>query len=281
MSLEVAEEWFTGCTYTRLAPAALSSVSGTDPIIQALQLMPFGEVTRALEAKMQRLLLLSTADDSLVLLQWSEGSCGFASGLGSLVLLDQIRLPFPVLHFLRKEPLSVSLSSQTADEANESGLRLFRAVPWEADSLVASLIIGENSRSSIDLSDSTTASGSSISDWKCDLERRRPQKSGHARAKERKNGLLLRHFPLYGIALVLSNGSRVLRSLDEVASQPRQNTTGHQESQLLAITPLPARSSVLASLRRFRDGSVKFCVEDGEGNYRVTKQLHLQSFLES
>lgn len=33
--------------------------------------------------------------------------------------------------------------------------------------------------------------------------------------------------------------------------------------------------------RRFRDGSVKFCVEDGEGNYRVTKQLHLQSFLES
>ncbi|CDJ39888.1 Myosin IJ heavy chain, putative [Eimeria tenella] len=281
MSLEVAEEWFTGCTYTRLAPAALSSVSGTDPIIQALQLMPFGEVTRALEARMQRLLLLSTADDSLVLLQWSEGSCGLASGSGNLVLLDQIRLPFPVLHFLRKEPLPVSLSPQMADETNESDLRLLRVVPWEADSLVPRLIVGDNSCNNIDLSDSTTASGSSTSDWKCGLERRRPQKSGHARTKERKLGLLLRDFPLYGIALVLSDGSRVLRSLDEVASQPRQNTTGDQESQLLAITPLPARSSVFTSLRRFRDGCVKFCVEDGEGNYRVTKQLHLQSFLES
>ncbi|CDJ65369.1 hypothetical protein ENH_00004140 [Eimeria necatrix] len=252
MSLEVAEEWFTGCTYTRLAPAALSSVSGTDPIIQALQLMPFGEVTRALEAKMQRLLLLSTADDSLVLLQWSEGSCGFASGSGNLVLLDQIRLPFPVLQFMRQRPGRGTTWPCSEPSPGENEGRLLRSFPWEASSLLGT--VSENGTAgdhperiaeNVD-SDSSTTGGTTDT---CDSEQGYTKSHGCSNIRFRLGGMrsLRRDFRSYEIALVDKRSGRILRDLDQ--DNLRSSHDGAESgSEFLAVAPLPSLPGVLVSV---------------------------------
>lgn len=252
MSLEVAEEWFTGCTYTRLAPAALSSVSGTDPIIQALQLMPFGEVTRALEARMQRLLLLSTADDSLVLLQWSEGSCGLASGSGNLVLLDQIRLPFPVLQFLRQRPGRGTTWSCFEPSPGENEGRLLRSFPWEACSLLRT--VSDNGTASdhpervaenVD-SDSSTTGGTTDT---CDSEQGCTKSHGCSNIRFRFGEMrsLRRDFRSYEIALVDKRSGRILRDLGQDNSRSSHDAA-ESGAEFLAVVPLPSLPGVLVSV---------------------------------
>ncbi|CDJ59599.1 hypothetical protein EMWEY_00023380, partial [Eimeria maxima] len=171
MTLELADVWLTGCTYTRLAPPHLSSVIGTDPIIQALQMMPFGEVARSLEAKMQRLLLLSAADNSLLLLQWRESGSDLITGSGNLVLLDQTRLPFPVLQFLRQEPEAPLMADCQGNNIRERTCRVLRAFPWEGDLLVSKAALDDQDSKGIDCSDSTTASSRSSKSWSSQVQR--------------------------------------------------------------------------------------------------------------
>ncbi|CDI77584.1 hypothetical protein, conserved [Eimeria acervulina] len=236
-------------------------------------MMPFGETTRSLEAMMQRLLLLSTADNSLVLLQWNERNGDPITGSGSLVLLDQIRLPSPVLQFLRHDPETPIME---ACYIHERACRLLRTFPWEGDLLVSKSVAEDDQSKGIESSDSTSASSTGSNPWSCQVEGHRLQRSAHAKAKSRNVGSLIRDFPSYGIAIVLANGSRIVHTLDDKAMQRRQRKTSLQDSEVLAVSTSLALSGLVISLRRSHDGHLKLCLEDNEGNFHFIGKLDLQ-----
>ncbi|CDI75430.1 hypothetical protein EPH_0005320 [Eimeria praecox] len=276
MTLELADMWLTGCTYTRLAPPHLSSLTGTDPIIQALQMMPFGEAARSLEAKMQRLLLLSTADNLLLLLQWSERGGDPITSSGNLVLLDQITLPSPIMQFLRCEPEAPFMGACEGNDSQERTCRLLRVFPWEEDLLISKAVTEDDQSTVIDSSDSTSASSMSSNRWSGQVEGHRFQRSGQNKAKSRSVGSLVRDFPSYGIAIVLTNSSGIAHTLDDRVLQRRQKKTCLQGSEILAVASSRALSGFLVSLRRLHDGSLRLCLEDNKGNFYFVGQLDLQ-----
>ncbi|CDJ48979.1 Myosin IJ heavy chain, putative [Eimeria brunetti] len=276
MTFELADVWLTGCTYTRLAPAHLSSLAGMDPVIQVLQMMPFGEVTRSVEAKMQRLLLLSTADNSVLLLQWSERTGDPITASGTLVLLDQVRLPSPVLQFLRHEPEIPFKEAYQGNHSQDHACRLLRAFPWEGDLLVPKSTTDDEQSIGFDSSDSTSASSGNSKPWSSRVEGRRLLRSAHNKAKGKNAGSLVRDFPYYGIAIVLAKGQGIMHTLDDQALQRRAQNTSLHESELLAVATSPAFSGLLVSLRRFHDGFLRLCLEDNQGNFHFVGQLDLQ-----
>ena len=254
MTLQVATKWFTGCTYTRIAPPVLGSVSGTDPVVQVLQTMPYGKLARSLEAKMQRLLLLSTADNCLLLMQWSESNSGTTTGSGNLVLLDQLRLPSPILQFLRKEPEGEGVCTNSILAGSERDLRLLRSFPWEADSLLRVLPTDESQpgHSRRDCG-STESDGSTIggsSDARegdgVDTQSQRPPV---VKMQSYHIGSLSRDFRSYGLAMVEKRTGRVLRSLDEHTLNQLHKSTGSQ-GQILSVAPLPSHPKVLVAIVR-------------------------------
>lgn len=254
-SFHIGDAWFTGCTYAHIAPPVLSSVSGTDPVMQVLQMMPFANMARKFEATMQRLVLVSTADCALLLLRWSEKPTAVRTGSGSLVLLDQVRLPYPVLQFLRQEPQAWKpLTGQPEEVLLEHNCSIKRALPWEAELLVRQAVSDEALQGNT-ISDgifrgsgSTTASGSSTNGGNSEGER--PQRRIRSVSKGRGShvGPLVRDFPSYGVGIVLKSSGRVLRSLDPQVLHSAHGGTQEPEGQLLAITPLPTVLGVLASV---------------------------------
>lgn len=265
MSFQVADAWFTGCIYARIPPTELSSVSGTDVVVQGLQMMPYGAVARSLEARLQRLLLLSTADNTLLLMEWSEGHTAVRTGSGNLVLLDQVRLPFHVLQFLRQEPEVETRSAPSADAGKVHGARLLRTFPWEADSLLRRTPADEPRRS-----DTTSASGCTDSDSSttggssdaCDsdgLGMQPPQRVRLEGGRNSQDASLIRDFPSYGLGLVDQNSGRILRSLDQQTLQGQMQKKTDMQGQLLAVTPLPSHPGVLASIVRKVSPSQQHC----------------------
>lgn len=248
MSLQVADSWFTECTYARVAPPELGCVSFTDPVFQFLQTMPCGPVATALEGRMQRLLLLSTADSALLLMQWSESRSSASTGSGNLVLLDQIQLPSPVLQFLRQQPEETLDSDLAQDAQLRRRSRLFRAFPWEVDLLVQPVAHTQTPDSDASSNEQLSLSGSTTA---CSSEGER-QQAGKGPPLVKKTraigaGSLARDFATYGVAIVLRNSCRVLRSLDPRTLQ-RVQCEETAEGQVLAIAPLPSLSGLLAFL---------------------------------
>ncbi|KAL8453025.1 hypothetical protein Emed_001081 [Eimeria media] len=249
MSFEVARAWFTACTYVRVPPPGLRHASGSEPLVQFLQVMPHGPVARSLDAKMQRLLLLSTADNKLLLMQWSERpSCCGPTGAGNLVLLDQVQLPYSVLQFLREAPAE----DLAAAPHERPKLRLIRAFPWESDALMPRRASKEapNFHSACNEefveSDVCTTSGSS------DVG------SGGLRTNQqlsvsRTEGIpdLRLNFPSYGIAIVKrSCTGSVTRSLCEQAHPSHERSSKQDEGHVVTVTALPSRPGLLASIVR-------------------------------
>lgn len=249
----MADTWFTSCTYTRVAPPELSSLSGTDPIVQFLQNMPYGEVARSLEARMQRLLLVATAENALLLMQWSERPGCKLPASGSLVCLDQVQLRAPVLQFLRQEPNSGPFAAPPDCSSSDCSARLMRTFPWEGECLLRRLPVAEtakncNANSTCTDSDSaTTRAGSDV----CDSAetRRKPQKGLPIKDRSYQVHSLVRDFPSYGLAIVDKTSGRVFRSLDHRAlAQEKKQNAAESQGQLLAFTPLPSRPGVFASI---------------------------------
>ncbi|CDI75431.1 Myosin IJ heavy chain, putative [Eimeria praecox] len=277
MTLELADVWLTGCTYTRLAPPHLSSLTGTDPIIQALQMMPFGEAARSLEAKMQRLLLLSTADNLLLLLQWSERGGDPITSSGNLVLLDQISLPFPVLQFLREGPEEGCCSADLQRLGIENRDRLLRAFPWEGESLLPPLPANAASQNRpgrasgyAESDDSTSGSACSSSD--IDQSGVKSQTSSDAGYPSDPIQSLKRDFNTYRVAMVDKNTGRVVRELEPNNLQPMPNNAD-SKGQVLAVTCL--NSGVLASVHLRPPGIFSLCLGDEKGNWNTVGDFDL------
>lgn len=279
MNLQVAGTWFTGCTYTRVAPPGLESVSGTDPVVQFLQIMPHGTVARSLEAKMQSLLLLSTADNSLVLMQWGQKRSNVWTDSGNLVVLDQVQLPCRILQFLRQDPGREARSSHSPESPYERGPRLQRTFPWEADLLLQPLPTAEatrspNPRGRCPDSDCSTIGGYSDA-GESDSLRHQPHVPHTLSAGTNRVGALIRDFRSYGLAVVEKNEGRVLRSLDEQIWQQSEHSNREVEGQVLAVTPLPSHPGVLASVRSLPHGGMSLCLGDEQGNWRTVGEFAL------
>ncbi|OEH77694.1 myosin heavy chain [Cyclospora cayetanensis] len=280
-SFEVAQAWFTGCTYTRIAPSRLSSITGTHPVIQVLQMMPYGTVTRSIEAKMQRLLLLSTADNSLLLLRWSERSTDTISGLGNLVLLHQLQLPSSVLQFLRQVPEDTMECGGVLSEHKDAEGRLKRSFPWDSEALLLNGQADEatqsyarqrNNGSRMD-SDGSTIEGMSES-WESDgyVAQSQPQARDGVTCTDSPS--LTRDFQHYGIALVEKSTGRIVRSLDQHTLQQLRDGV-HSKSQILAVTPLLSSPGVLVSIQCLRPGVLSLCAGDEAGNWKEIGDLDL------
>ncbi|KAL8436706.1 hypothetical protein ACSSS7_001492 [Eimeria intestinalis] len=271
-SLEVARVWFEACTYIRISPPGLRHASGSGPLVQFTQMMPHGPVARSLDARIKRLVLLSTADNKLSLMQWTDRpSCCGATNAGELVLLDQIQLPYSVLQFLREAPAE--------DSAHEGrSTRLMRAFPWEADALMprgaskqAPTFQNACNEEFVD-SDACTTSGSS--DVGSGGLRNNPQLS--VRSDEEVADLKL-GFPSYGIAIVkrTCTGS-ITRSLTEETHPTRDRDSQQHEGHVVAVTALPSCPGVLASIWRLPHGALRLCLGDERGNWRAVGDLELQ-----
>lgn len=237
----MADTWFTGCTYTRLTPPELSSLTETDPVVQFLQNMPYGTAARSLEARMQRLLLVATAKSALLLMQWSEKPKCKPPAFGNLLLVDEVLLPSPVLQFVRQEPKNAPFGGLDGCSFAENFARLMRAFPWEGENLVKSA--GTRTRA--------VHKRGSTSDSECRANLRTSKTDLQKQPKAKlttgcESISLVRDFPTYGVGLVLRNSGNVLHSLNFNAE--RHQRIDPAEGQLLAITPLPALRGGLASL---------------------------------
>ncbi|CDJ48978.1 FMVIB, related [Eimeria brunetti] len=279
MTLELADVWLTGCTYVRLAPPHLGSITGTDPVIQVLQMMPFGEVARSVEAKMQRLLLLSTADNSLLLLQWSERKGDPTTASGNLVFLDQVRLPFSVLQFMREEPERGRGCLNSLGRDTKGNDRLLRAFPWEVESLLPATPADtapemHPGRTSVyadsDGSTSESASGTPEGD-QFGSKSRMPSDEESPRDQI---GSLTRDFKSYGVAMVDKSTGRVIRALDPISLQAPPDSAD-SKAQVLAVTCL--NSSVLASVQLRPQGLLSLCLGDEQGNWQTVGDFDLLS----
>lgn len=254
MNFQVAGAWFTGCTCTRLPPPGMNSACGTDPVVQFLQTMPYGAVARSLEAKMQRLLLLSTADDALLLMQWSERRSSVVTGSGNLVLLDQLQMPSPVLQFLRREPSEETRASLERGTRLTHRGRLLRAFPWESEQLLPPVSAVEGSpRRGNGNEASTDKDGRSTGGCKgvgnSDEVNKQPQTGPTGGAAERHVGSLSTDFSSYGLAIVEKDSGRVLSSLRDLRLQRSENKKKDKlDEHFLAVTPLPSNPGVLASI---------------------------------
>ncbi|KAL8441454.1 hypothetical protein Emag_007150 [Eimeria magna] len=260
MSFEVARAWFTVCTYIRVPPPGLHHANGSEPLVQFLQTMPHGPVARSLDAKMQRLLLLSTADDKLLLMQWSERrSCCGTTGAGNLVLLDQVQLPYSVLQFLREAPAE-DLAAAPHERRKTS---LLRAFPWEADALMPrraskeAPICHNTHNEEIVESDVCTTSGSSdVGSGGLGTN----QQLSVGRAEEESD--LTHNFPSYGIAIIKKSCTGcITRSLTEQRHSSYEHDSKQAEGHVVAVTALPSRPGLLASIVRKFDWGIRSCAD--------------------
>ncbi|KAL8424895.1 hypothetical protein Efla_002845 [Eimeria flavescens] len=244
MSFDIATVWFTGCTYTRIPPPNLRRITRSHPLLQFLQLMPQGPAARSLDSRMQKLLLFSTADNELLVMQWSEKTTSIASDSGNLVLVEQLQLPHPILQFLRQEPEEgvVPLCASTS-HINHPG-SLLRALPWEANSLLLRLQCETPSAF-----EGAENGGCFDSDAGVTRHRNRMsfgglRKTSIGKTKESPIGSVIGDFPSYGLAIVEgSAGGRVLRSLSKQALQSNGPDNNDSHGRLLAVTPLPTHGA--------------------------------------
>ncbi|KAL8271397.1 hypothetical protein Esti_004731 [Eimeria stiedai] len=273
MSFEVARAWFTVCAYMRIPPPELRHASGSESLVHFLQLMPYGPVAQSLDARMQRLLLFSTANNKLLLMQWSERrSCCGATGAGNLVLLDQVQLPYSVLQLLREVP-----AEDLAAAPHESpAISLPRAFPWEADALMPRRASKEAStfrnacNEEFVESDACTTSGSR------DVGGgglRNNQQLSVSRAGEVSE--LSLHFPSYGIAIVSCTGS-ITRSLTGQRHPNHERNSKQHEGHVVAVTALPSRHGLLASIWRLPNDALRLCLGDEQGNWKAVGDFELQ-----
>ncbi|CDI82078.1 hypothetical protein, conserved [Eimeria acervulina] len=227
---------------------------------------------------MQRLLLLSTADNSLVLLQWSERSGDPITGSGNLVLLDQIRLPFPVLQFLREWPEKGCHVSNSEGIDIKNSARLLRAFPWEAESLLCAVPADAESpnpparTSGYADSDGSTAQsvcGNSEVDEFGAKSRMPALDAGDPRDQI---GSLTRDFKSYRVAMVDKTTGKVVRALDPSSLQSLPDNTDSR-NQVLAVTCL--NSGALASVQLRPPGVLSLCLGDEQGNWRTVGDFDL------
>ncbi|KAL8425226.1 hypothetical protein Efla_006544 [Eimeria flavescens] len=276
MTFHLADSWLTGCTYTRVPPAWVSRARCSKALMQFLQQMPNGPVARSLEAKMQRLLLFVTAENKLLLMQWSEKRTHITTGSGNLVLLDEIQLAYPVLQFLRQQPEEKETIGDSVTARSDRGARLLKAFPWESPLLKHKPSLEEASRSNnYPESHADTTSGLSDAGCKARLSDH-TQDSSTSRAKENQAGSLSLDFPSYGLAMVDRTSGRITHSLDQHAVQPHLPETTDTQGHLLAITPLPSDPGLLASIWSLPHGGLRLCLGDEAANWRAVENFELQ-----
>ncbi|KAL8441155.1 hypothetical protein Emed_007605 [Eimeria media] len=282
MSLTIADAWFTACTYTRVAARSLSSASGAGALAQFLQQMPYGRVARSLEARMQRLLLLSTAENKVLLMQYSEKRSCVPTAAGNLVLVDQVQLTHPILQFFRQVPGEEEHGPLAAAASPERHARLCRAFPWEADSLMPPLQskngTGLQRADSDDCVDSDGGrSNGSDDEVKCNGE---VQKDNHklaaVKTTNRQGGTLSEDFPSYGLGMVERSSGRIIHSLDKEAWQDNEGDGKKNQGHLLAMTPLPSHPGHVASLWTTTHGALRLRLGNEQGEWKAFGDLDIQ-----
>ncbi|KAL8440934.1 hypothetical protein Emag_007605 [Eimeria magna] len=275
MSFAIADAWFTACTYTRIAALSSSSASGAGPLAQFLQQMPYGPVARSLDARMQRLILLSTAENKMLLMQYSEKQTCVATAAGNLVLVDQVQLAHPILQFFRQEPGEEKLGSHAAAASPERHARLRRAFPWEADSLMPPLqsergteLQRTDSKNNFD-SDGGTSNGFGEA-----------QKDHHepvaVRTTNSQGKTLCKDFPSYGVGIAERSSGRIIHLLDKQAWQDNEGDGKKNQGHLLAMAPLPSQPGHFASLWSTTHGELRLCLGNEQGEWKAFGDLDLQ-----